>query len=74
MRTKHGVESLVQRLYQENGCDPSELVQIIPKDGGWHNALSYEVTRSDMKRARVYRRDLDDKNEQQIARSLRSFI
>jgi hypothetical protein len=74
MRTKRGVESLFQRLYQENGGDPSELVQIISKDGGWHNALSYEVTRSDMKRARVYRRDLEDKNEQQIARSLRSFI
>jgi len=74
MRDQHGVESIVQRLYERIGRDPSELFQIRPIDGGWDNALSYEITRSDMKRARIYRHDLDDQNEQEIASCLRRFV
>ena len=74
MRTQSDVESTLRRLYQETGRDPSELVQIKPIDGGWDNALSYEITRSDKKRARIFRRDLDDQNDQKIAASLRRFV
>ena len=73
MRTQSEVESVVRRAYQKTGGDASDLVQIKPIDGGWDNALSYEVTRSDGKHTRVYRSDLDDENEQWIADSLRSF-
>ena len=74
MRTQHEVESIVQRAYSTVGGDPSQIVQIKPIDGNWENALSYEVTRSDMKNARVYRRDLDDSNLQGIERSLQQFV
>lgn len=33
MRTQAEVEELIQRLFQEIGYDPAELIQIKPKDG-----------------------------------------
>ena len=73
MRTRAEVEELIQRLFQEIGYDAAELVQIKPKDGTWENALSYEITRKDGKRAKIYRRDLDDANEQGMKDALRGF-
>ena len=73
MRTQATVEALCRRLYHELGKDPAELVQIKPIDGGWENALSYEVTRNDKKQTRIFRRDLDDKNNEGIKACLRSF-
>ena len=73
MRTQSSVESLCRHLYQQLGKDPAEITQIKPIDGGWNNALSYEVTRRDMKRARVYRRDLDDDNTENIRSCLGGF-
>lgn len=73
MRTQVSIESLCRHLYQQLGEDRAELIQIKPIDGGWDNALSYEVTRRDMKRTRVYRRDLDDENAENIRSCLRGF-
>lgn len=73
MRTQEVVEALFRRLYHELGKDPAELVQIKPIDGGWHDALSYEVTRSDRKQTRIYRRDLDYNNDDNIKDCLRNF-
>lgn len=73
MRNQAEIESLCRRLYQELGRDPTDLVQIKPLDGGWDNALSYEVTRSDMKRARIWRSDLDDNNTVNLKESLNAF-
>ena len=73
MRKQSEIESLVRRLYQQLGKDPAELLQIKPVDGDWGNALSYEVTRSDKKRARIWRRDLDDSNDQNVKASLSAF-
>lgn len=73
MRTQPEVEELIQRLFQEVGYNPSELIQIKPMDGGWENALSYEITRRDGKRTRIYRRDLDDGNESRMKNALRGF-
>ncbi len=72
MRTQSEVESVVRDAYERIGGDPLDL-QIEPMDGRWDNALSYEVTRADGKRTRVYRSDLDDENEEGIAESLHSF-
>ena len=66
MRTQAQVGDLLRRLYQDLGKDPAELIQIRPVDGGWHNALSYEVTRGDKKQTRIYRCDLDDNNDEKI--------
>ena len=38
----------------------AELIQVEPLDGGWNDAVSYEITQNDQKRTRIYRRDLDD--------------
>lgn len=73
MRTQRDVESVVHRLYKRIGANPMDLRLIKPIDGGWDDALSYEITRSDMKRTRVYRRDIDDLNDQIIESSLRNF-
>lgn len=73
MRTQAQVEDLLRRLYQDIGKDPAELIQIRPVDGGWHNALSYEVTRGDLKKTRIYRRDLDDDNDENIKAYLSTF-
>ena len=73
MRNQAQVEGLVHRLYEELGKDPAELIQIKPMDGGWDNALSYEVTRKDNKRTSIFRSDLDDGNEPNIKESLMQF-
>ena len=73
MRTQAQVEELCRRQYQELGGDPSELIQIKPLDGGWENALSYEVLRRDGVRTRIWRQDLDDNNMENIKRSLCRF-
>jgi hypothetical protein len=74
MQTQLDVESIVHRLYKKIGGNPLDLRLIKPIDGGWDNALSYEITRFDLKHTRVYRSDLDDQNEQKIETSLRNFI
>ena len=73
MRTQAQVEELFRRLYRELGSDSKELIQIKPMDGGWDNALSYEVTRKDNKRTRILRKHLDDGNEESIKASLKRF-
>jgi hypothetical protein len=73
MRTEAQIKELFHRLYRESGNDPAELIQIKPVDGKWEDALSYEVTRKDGKRTRVYRKDLDDRNEPAIKISLNAF-
>jgi len=73
MRTQAQVEQLFRRLYQDLGRDPADLIQVRPVDGGWDNALSYEVTRKDKKKTRVWRRDLDDNNNENIKASLNQF-
>jgi hypothetical protein len=47
VRTHTQVEQLFRSLYQDLGSDPADLIQIRPVDGGWDNALSYEVTRKE---------------------------
>ena len=67
------IENLLHHIYQELGCNPDDLIQIKPIDGGWENALSYEVTRKDHKKARVWRKDLDDNKIENIKICLRQF-
>lgn len=64
---------MVRRLYEKLGCEPADLLQISPVDGGWENALSYDVKRKDGKQAKIYRRDLDDRNETALTTALRGF-
>jgi len=74
MRSKEDIEKLVQQLYSQLGNDPSDLIQIKPKDGDWHNALSYLVTRKDNTVTSIYRRDIDDQNNENIKTSLQNFM
>lgn len=73
MRTQADVESLIRRLLSEMGDDPADMIQIRPFDGGWEDALSYGITSRDGRQARIYRRDLDDGNEQEMKKALRTF-
>lgn len=73
MRTQTEVENLLRHFRREAGGDPADIVQITPNDGGWDNALTYTVARNDGKKARIFRKDLDDKNAQNIMAALRGF-
>ncbi len=74
MRTQVEVEGLIRRLFLEIGHDPADLIQIKYKDGtDWENALTYEVTRKDGKKTKVFRRDLDDGKEDGVKNALRAF-
>jgi hypothetical protein len=73
VRNQAEVEGLIGHLYQEAGHNAAELIHVNPIDGDWENALSYEITRKDGKRTRIYRRDLDDDNEQGMKNALRGF-
>jgi len=73
MRTQAQIEQLIRRLYKELGSEPSELIQILPIDGGWDNALSYEITREDKTKTWILRRDMDDNNNGNIKASLSQF-
>jgi len=73
VRTRAQIEELIHRIYRDLGNDPADLVLIKPMDGSWEDALSYVVTRRDEKKTQVYRRDLDDRNENGIKASLNAF-
>ena len=73
MRTQSKVEQLVRRLYKQFGADSTDLIQVSPIDGTWDNALSYDVRREDGTTTKIYRRDLDDHNEQAITNALKDF-
>jgi len=71
--TQAEIESLCRRLYHELGKNPADFIQVKPCDGGWDNALSYEITRADMKRTRIYQKDLDDDDTEAVRNCLRGF-
>jgi len=73
VRTQAELEGLIRRLFQEVGYNPADLIQVKPIDGGWEDALSYVITRKDGKQTSIYRRDLDDGNEQETKNALRGF-
>ena len=74
MRTQAEVVELIRHRFQEIGCDPADLLLIRPKDGvTWDIALTFVVTRKDGKQTKIYRRELDDGNEQGINNALRGF-
>lgn len=73
MRTQTEIELLFHSLYKDLGQDITDIIQIKPRDGGWHDALSYEVTRRDGKRTTVSRKDIDDDNEQNVKIALTRF-
>lgn len=68
------ITSLIQGLYHEIGGNPDDIIQIIPKDGGWDIALSYEVSNGDGKSIRVFRREIDDKKNEKIKGVLRGLL
>jgi len=74
MRTQAQLEQFLRSMYQNLGNEPTDLIQVRPVDGEWGNALSYEVTRKDKKKTRVWRRDLDDNNNENIKASLSRFF
>ncbi len=73
MDDEQRIRRLIEHAYASLGNDAQPLVSIIPRDGTWGNALSYEVVRADGKRARVLRRTIDDENNQAIRDALRQF-
>ena len=73
MDDEQRIRRLIEHEYASLGNDVQPLESIIPRDGTWGIALSYEVVRADGKRARVRRRDIDVDNRQAIRNSLRQF-
>ena len=73
MDDEQRIRRLIKHEYASLGNDAQPLANIIPKDGTWETALSYLVVREDGKRVRVWRRDIDDNNNQAIRDALRKF-
>ncbi len=73
MDDEQRIRRLIEHAYASLGNDAQPLRNIIPKDGTWETALSYLVLREDGKRVRVWRRDIDDNNNQAIRDALRQF-
>ena len=74
MDAQSEITSLIKRLYHEIGGNPDDIAQIMPKDGGWSTALSYEVSKGDGKNIRVFRREIDDKENEKIKGVLRGLL
>ncbi len=73
MRTQTEVEQLLRDAYVRIGGNPADILQVVPNDGSWENALTYTVKRADGKQTRVFRKDLDDREDQKINATLRGF-
>lgn len=67
------IRRLIHYLCREQGDERRHFV-IKPRDGGWDNALSYEVTRRDGKRAYLWRANLEDDNIDAMRASLNNFV
>jgi hypothetical protein len=73
MVTPDEVREVLSVSYREIGGNPDELVRIAPRYGTWDTALKYEVTRSDSTTTAVWRKDLEDRNYDEVKSALLSF-
>ena len=73
MKTESEIRDLLARIYRELGKDPVELVRVAPLYGGWYNSLKYEVVRADDARTHIWRKDIEDTNQEAIAAALKAF-
>lgn len=68
------ITNLIQELYHEIGGILDDIAHIMPNDGGWGTALSYEVSKKDGKNIRIFRREIDDKENEKIKGVLRDLL
>ncbi len=73
MKSKESITDLIYTAYESMGHDPKDITKIVPEMGNWEKALSYRVTRQDDLIARVWRKDIDDNNAENIKVSLALF-
>jgi hypothetical protein len=73
-RTEETLIAHFRKLWEEAGGDPSDLRSIRPKDGGWSNALNYELFTEDGRYVRVPRRLLDDRDDWAIRELLNDSL
>ena len=73
MKSKESITDLIYATYESMGHDPKDITNIVPEMGSWEMALSYRVTRQDDLIARVWRKDIDDNNVENIKVSLALF-
>lgn len=67
------ITRLIEKLFCNIGGNANDIAHIIPKDGGWGKALSYEVCNKEGKRIRVFRKYIDDKEHETIKIALRGL-
>ena len=73
MTSRAEIEKIICVSYGVIGCEIRDIAHIRPRDGDWENALSYEVTLKDGRKAFVLRKHLNDNNAQAIKDSLIGF-
>ncbi len=73
MKSKESITDLVYAAYESMGHDPEDITNIAPEMGSWEKALLYRVTRQDDLIARVWSKDIDDNNVENIKVSLALF-
>ena len=74
MKSKESVMELIYAAYDSMGQDAKDITDIVPEMPiNWEKAASYRVTRQDNHIARVWSKDIDDDNDQNIKISLELF-
>ena len=74
MKSKESITDLIYTAYESMGHDPKDISKIVPEDKfGWEKGLSFRVIRQDDLIARVWRKDIDDNNVENIKVSLALF-
>lgn len=73
MQIQAQVEQTIRAVIKEVGFSPDHVLQIKPKDGGWENALSFEILNDAGKRASIFRSDLEDGNKSALKQVLQDM-
>lgn len=74
MNSKESIMDLIYTAYKSMGHDPKNITDIVPEmPNTWKKGLSFRVTRQDDLIARVWRKDIDDNNVENIKVSLALF-
>jgi hypothetical protein len=73
VKSAQKILDLIGPVYRDIGGNPIELVSIRPSQGGWLNALRFEVVRADGATTWLSRRDIDSANRRGLTKALKAF-
>lgn len=73
MKSAREILDVIGPVYRDIGGNPSELVSVRPSQGGWLNALRFQVIRADSATTWLSRKDIDNLSRRGLTKALRAF-